>query len=224
MAAFFNGNTADTIQLISLPLELVGAFLAVTEIWFEENARRIEEAIDNYPARLKRIIERLGGLQSRVIKRLDPLMNSPTGFYLFLSIAVVLYYFITVLFELAFNVRFFPGYTIWESALLSLPVCAFLLVFVLLPINKGWKMSERPWFIIAVVALSIPPFIFVFLSFMLLFIPVISYSIVALTVVMIVRFFNVIAKGRAIGGIGLFLAGLGVLGEVYQVLTMFLGD
>jgi len=154
---FFTDSTADTVQLISLPLEIVGLTFAFIELKHPKTADRIEGWIDDWDEKLRNLVK--------------------------YPVAGIKYY--------------RPGRII---LLLGYP----LILTCLLILN--WKIvMEKTGFLIAFILLIAVSSLYLFSFFM----PA------------LVRFLNEYSNGRALGTFGLILAGLGGLGEIYQVLNMY---
>lgn len=168
MMSFLNDQSADLVQLISLPLESVGLALAFVELRTPALADRIESAIDSVERKLLGVVS------------LDTLQGLVWPFALF-GIALVAATFLH--YGLSIEI-FTPSHGV------SLPWAIVLAVFWL----GGGVLAAILLFLLPVVALGTA-----------------------------LRTIDRYARGRALGGLGLLLSVLGLLGEVYQVLTMFYG-
>jgi len=173
--AIFKGDTADVVQLISLPLEVLGFALAMLEILFKPHAARIEGCIDRF------------GIKSRSLM-------APVSRIVLIGIAVLL------------------GVTGASLGTLGLLHALFR------PVSDR-SLSYPAWMAAHELLLRVPSVVVMAFalwgSLMLLL-------LVLWTAHKTIDGLNALSGGHALGTLGLILACLGVSGELYQVITMYL--
>lgn len=177
---FFQEDAANVVQLISLPLEVIGCSFAFIEVFTPKTADRIENWFDHTQKEIKAIVE---WAQGKTPEEDEPKMN------LWVRI---------------------------EHASLTVRILFYSLLFLL-----------GPFAILSVIAIIFSPIatglglaliiaIFIFTTLVITWMLGLFGKTIAL--------FNRITNGYALGAIGVILASIGVLGEVYQVLTIFLAN
>jgi len=198
---FFNSCIADKLQIISLPLELVGLCLAIIEIYFPKIRSLIEETIKTI-SKLKNYKVVYKYLRRRHwIKEHGGTVTIPGG-----CVAA-----------LGFIIALLPAFALfgdvidakWMMNLDGLLRMILQILFFLITIVIWIVLGYIVWFLI-----SYPIFIVFYFPFWILFI---VFGRIA-------QQLDKITNGKSIGAMGLVLASLGVLGEIYQVCEMFFGS
>jgi len=213
MQPFFNNNVADIVQVISLPVEVTGFLLALTEIVSPKTADRIEYAIDYVRIWSKRYLKKslhlrrhrfspvamLDGFEGKYGDRFEKLSAS---FLLVIGSIVAI-----GLAALAFLLLFvFVIYPHTSGRLGNIVFIAALVVFALFILVCAAILVYGTCIAVLYTALTLPVFLL--------------YTIVwSISVVLAIG--DRLARGSALGAFGLFLALLGLLGEVYQVIVLF---
>ena len=182
----------DTVQHVSLPLSLLGLFLAMMEIYFPRHARYLESRVDAFalnpfPKDLHESLVREAG-KGRVMLLLVVVII--TG-----AISMAVHY----------------GFAMLVSKygfIVSVPALA-LIVLALGIAALGPQKTGRVLMICLGLGMAME--IIVFYALLLLCTAASKYPFV---------WMDRVGKGHAIGGIGLSLGTIGFLGEVYQVVMM----
>ena len=198
--SFFNSKAADVVQLVALPVEIIGFTLALIEIYFTDLARQIESFLDDYEDFLWRNIKKLSiqnikttVLQVKEIIRANFGISKSERKFSWAAVLTLLAGISVMLAEVGLDLYIFK--------LPLLPSIAVIFVMILLLLHFVWVVVIMVTLILALVSLVMLVF----------FVPIVSS----------INFLNRLTKGRALGAIGLILAFCGLLGEIYQVVTMF---
>ena len=180
----------NTVQHVSLPLELLGLFLAFLEMFYEEHANKLEASID-----------RIGHWTNPFTKNLTQAQRTLRG-----SRVMDMALLICLGIMLAFGLGTF-GNELVHSIVKDfgeMVVGSFMLF--LLWIFLGPK-NERWWWVPLIIGLPL------IAAMAIVAVPFYLIS-------KVIDFFNWIGDERATGGIGLALGCLGLVGEVYQVIMI----
>jgi len=172
---FFNSQTANIVQLISFPLEVIGLTLVVLEIYFPRKSSLIEYWINLFERRT----------------RLKPEQIKP-------------------------SVVLFIGFILLDAHVLSFEVIS---IFGELILRVFRNPNFDDIFSIFFCGVFLFPFIIIGVYFMF---SILSVSISIVNIV--IKGLNKLTKGRALASIGLILSCLGVMGELYQVICIFIGE
>lgn len=183
----YNLNIADWCQLISVPLELIGASLAFIEIFFPDLARRIENIFDNLPNKL---ITKLIEIYANVIETSKIIL-----------VRVVSY------------------------GCLGTVITIFLIITVWLILPKHFESFNEYWDLESLVGWAI--FILLMCFPVLMSLIIITTTIILFTLIIILSpislllaLFDKIGKGHALGGLGIFLAAIGLILNFYQTFDL----
>tara|TARA_R110002050_G_scaffold24064_1_gene64077 strand:- start:5581 stop:6288 length:708 start_codon:yes stop_codon:yes gene_type:complete len=223
----------NQIQLISFCLEIIGLSLAVTEIFFSKTADKIEKGIDylgdisykNFDY-IGKSIMRISLFQRLVLlliifaymeNQLNKFIMSkkilgeavsinPNG-NLFLIFSLIGSFCVCVIF-FAKGKYSHKNLSLILEYLFRISFLVLIVAIVCSGLFKNYNLSLN----IAIYSTSV-------LFAVLLFIPIISITFFLLN--KIIKYLNEITDEKAITGLGLMIATLGFIGEIYQLLIMF---
>jgi len=190
----------DVVQHISLPLELLGLFLVLIELFYREAANKLESLIDGHSN-----------------LSIPFLMKIREGNWPLQKKQVVLLWFMSTAYPIMVIML------LWYSlgTVILVPVAAFVFLgFWLEEIGAGvqrfpeWGFKRlKRWVVYAVVWIILPFFICLYLGYL-------AAGVILLPLKGLLMAFNRLGDGHGIGGIGLMLGFVGFTGEVYQVLMI----
>jgi hypothetical protein len=189
----------DTVQLMSLPIEIVGLFFAAIEIYRPQYARVLEAIFDFLGEGLFHLL--LGKQYKEAVTK-QGLPVFLTGQLVLLLVSTAACYFLWSHFR---NCGMSP------LLLMSSGLLASAVTGVLLGLGRG-GMLFKILFTLLTMILFAPMYILGFAIIILLW-----------PVEWLFALFNWMTKGHAIGGLGLTLTLLGLCGEVYQVSEIQIG-
>lgn len=181
----------DLVQHVSLPLELLGLFLAMLEIFFPKHADYVEATVDNARAWLTEynFYDVLKGVAIETFKREN--------------LAFLIY----MVFISVVHVRLFLASleTTTSAVLMWLGFTATGIAAAVVGATTKNKLHHGISYIVASVC-----FIHLIIAMGVL---LVLFTMTAF----IIHFFDHFGKGKATGGIGITLGCIGLLGEAYQV-------
>lgn len=194
---FFSNEIASTLQYFTFPLEVVGLSLAVIEIRFPQLAQLISKQVSIAATRISIDEEHTTKIIHQRIEK--------AGF----------------LGKLIMRDLFDKPVTLFQFRFLQLWIPIFLGIsaVIVLPrtysiITYGWNSSHPDAFVIEAYVRSFTRY-----PFLLLMIVGFLVMFVHLTSLRIVSMADKFVEGRAVGTLGIIIAGFGVLGEAYQFTT-----
>ena len=202
--SFFSNEVASTLQYVTFPLEFVGLVLATIEVRFPSLAVRIATSMDDLTIRL-RSVDDAGQRDRNAAKQLwdegqriaaarryfadDYSGTSMTEFF---EPIMPVFRVLGPVFRMTFRVAFFGL------------ICLLLMDFVL-----DNPALDVVWSILGVVL--------TFLGYLLLMAVLVFF---AWLILLMASFFSTsFVEGRAVGTLGIIIAGCGLLGEAYQFTT-----
>lgn len=249
LTGFFNEDVSNKIQVFSIVFECFGVTLTLIEIYFSKTADLIELTLDNIEkntwSNLKRVLDGMKkalDLEERAI--LGGWVSLSAG-----SIATIVLITLCLIFlipSITFNQ--FGALEKWALAVYvilpsiiwlllrkihwSLPLIIFAVICLFMSnsgIIRNIDVSFNFGPILETLKLaSIIIFIGMFVIFLLIVGPILILELTILTPVAFVlyllnrpfRFFNALTNGKAVGGVGVCLASIGLIGEFYQFFTL----
>ena len=168
--AFFDPTSANTLQHVAIPMELSGLILTVTEVFFTDKARALEQYLHGFSTASLRDIHRT----YRIARGEN--LNYPLSEVL-------------------------PTWVTWAVAATAVGLGTVLGLAV-----NSWPIGIGSVFI-------------------LLF--ALYYLLVPLGLIILSRLvqpFSVLTNKHALGGFGLALGAIGLLMEIYQIITIYAAD
>jgi len=185
--------STDTVQLLSLPLEIVGLFFAALEIYRPKHARALEAIFDFLGEGIFHLI--LGKQYRDTIAK--------QGVFAFILGQIVLLAVSTAACYYLWNYFRSSGFS--PTALVTIALLCSAIVGVILGLGRGGSIVKVVFTVLGVVLYS--PMYVVGLAVMIVLKPV----------EWLFALFNWMTNGYATGGLGLSFTMVGLLGEAYQV-------
>lgn len=189
----------DTVQLMSLPLELVGLFFAAIELYQPKHARALETIFDFLGEGLFHL---LLGKQYKEAVAEQGLLGFLIGQFVLLLISIAACYFIWA---------YFRNYGVAPVTMILGGLLGGAVIGVLQGLGRGGVLLKILFALLA----------------MILFAPMYvlgcALIIVLWPVEWLFALFNWMTNGHATGGLGLTFTLLGLCGEIYQVSAIHIG-
>lgn len=239
--AFFNEASANVIQHISLPLEAVGFILVILEVYYPATITKIESNIQelnrNFKSKIISIQANLpDGLTTMVVMfflLFDALreIRPPRTMYLYNErdwITPRRSYLYKEHFQ---REEIDNGYHLYNSTLTTIIKIVIVMVVCYKVFYAGTPIAWYAWigYIFAWIFLNLRLLLILrSILFSLLyfgyFLVVYARSLPVWLVSSTIMFLNRVTNGKAFASVGLMLGTLGLLGEIYQVITLHVGE
>ncbi len=213
--AFFSTEIADALQLVTFPLELIGILLATIEVRFPTIAYRIASTMDDYASRIRRIKEadEQDSEEATALWRAGERFEALRHYFRGARSEVPMQDFMQPI-SPAFKIirRIFS----WTFNVLSWGLAIALVIFIaekihVVDTNLGGVVSG----LLSLSGAAATALFYLILLSILVFFGWILMSFASYISISFV-------EGRAVGTLGIIIAGIGLLGEGYQFATQLL--
>lgn len=198
---FFNSDTADFLQQVAVFFEISGLMLVVIEIYFEKLATQLEVFFDR---KSELIIENTGKRHNKMRKFLNRKFDQAV-------------YFVDWSINIVHSIRLSDLFKYFIYFLIITELIDLLSNSLL-----GFESSFFLYFVMLITLLLTWAAISFFLYYIIYISHVLIFSAPILPIALTLRFFDWLAKGKALGGLGLTLAAIGLSFEMYQITEMCL--